>query len=518
MEPPRAPRRGAPGSATRRSRASARVRTRPAGRSAQALLLRAADEMHAGGRIGDELWATAGARARRGPADRALHADRPLRDAGDDPELARSRARAAGTAVRPARSRRRRDLRGKRCLITGAASGIGRATALAAAARGADLYLTDVQAEALEETAAEVRGAGGTVASRRAGRPRRPRGRRRHGRGGPRGRTASMDVVMNIAGIVAWGTIERLEHEHWRQTIDVNLIGPIGVLECFVPPMIEAAPRRPHRQRLLGGGPLRPPLARALQRDQVRPARRLRGAALRPAPAPHRRQPRLPGRGQDAAGRHGRDRRRRPRRPGVRREIARFERHAVSPEHVAEKILDGDREEPLPGLHLGRRPAPALGAIRNVEARQGHHQLLPLPRQRGRGRRRARVAGGRDVGRRGRREPHPRPRARRLGDLRHRPAALAVRRRRPASSDRPADGPTRSRRPHPCDRHRQDAVDAEVLAKTLLLAGEAAAVECDVPAVLLERRADRHYRRPLMHHDPTFWLLARAAGSPPTPC
>ncbi len=41
----------------------------------------------------------------------------------------------------------------------------------------------------------------------------------------------SMDVVMNIAGISTWGTIEQLEHRHWQRTIDVNLMGPIHVLE-----------------------------------------------------------------------------------------------------------------------------------------------------------------------------------------------------------------------------------------------------------------------------------------------
>ena len=45
---------------------------------------------------------------------------------------------------------------------------------------------------------------------------------------------------MNIAGISTWGRIEELEHEHWRRTIDINLVGPISVLECFVPPMIAA--------------------------------------------------------------------------------------------------------------------------------------------------------------------------------------------------------------------------------------------------------------------------------------
>ena len=55
------------------------------------------------------------------------------------------------------------DLRGRRCVITGAASGIGRATALAAAARGAELVLTDLHAEPLTRVAEEVRAAGGTV-------------------------------------------------------------------------------------------------------------------------------------------------------------------------------------------------------------------------------------------------------------------------------------------------------------------------------------------------------------------
>ena len=30
------------------------------------------------------------------------------------------------------------------------------------------------------------------------------------------------------------------EHEHWRRCIDANLMGPIHVIECFVPPMIAA--------------------------------------------------------------------------------------------------------------------------------------------------------------------------------------------------------------------------------------------------------------------------------------
>jgi NAD(P)-dependent dehydrogenase (short-subunit alcohol dehydrogenase family) len=132
-----------------------------------------------------------------------------------------------------------KELRGKRCLITGAASGIGRATAFAAAARGADLYLTDIQAEALERVVEEIRRAGGAVSHSEAADvadhdavvAMAAAVHDAHG---------SMDVVMNIAGVSTWGTIERLEHADWQQMIDVNLMGPISVLECFVPPMIEA--------------------------------------------------------------------------------------------------------------------------------------------------------------------------------------------------------------------------------------------------------------------------------------
>ncbi|MBB4661529.1 SDR family oxidoreductase [Conexibacter arvalis] len=131
------------------------------------------------------------------------------------------------------------ELRGRRCLITGAASGIGRATALAAAGRGAVLLLTDVNEEGLAETVARVARAGGTVAWSGAADLADhdavvALAEEVHGAHG------SVDVVMNVAGISVWGPIERLEHRHWRRTVDVSLMGPIHVLEQFVPPMIAA--------------------------------------------------------------------------------------------------------------------------------------------------------------------------------------------------------------------------------------------------------------------------------------
>jgi NAD(P)-dependent dehydrogenase (short-subunit alcohol dehydrogenase family) len=233
-----------------------------------------------------------------------------------------------------------RDLRGKRCFITGAASGIGRATAIAAAARGADLYLTDVQADALERVVEEVRAAGGTVGCWKpadisdheavvaiAGEIHEAHG--------------SMDVVMNIAGIAVWGTIQDLEHSQWRKVVEVNLMGPISVLECFVPPMIEAR-RGGHIVNVssaagLFGLPWHAPYSATkfglrgvsevlrfdLRRHRIGVSLVCPGAVRTPLVGT-----------VEIAGVDSSD-------PEIRPEIARFERHAISPERAAEKILRG---------------------------------------------------------------------------------------------------------------------------------------------------------------------------------
>ena len=128
---------------------------------------------------------------------------------------------------------------GKRCFITGAASGIGRATALRLAGHGAELYLTDRNADGLAQTVADARALGAHVAEYRALdvanyddvasfadeiHAKHP----------------SMDIVMNIAGVSAWGTVDRLTHEQWDKMIAINLMGPIHVIENFVPPMVAA--------------------------------------------------------------------------------------------------------------------------------------------------------------------------------------------------------------------------------------------------------------------------------------
>jgi NAD(P)-dependent dehydrogenase (short-subunit alcohol dehydrogenase family) len=130
-------------------------------------------------------------------------------------------------------------LRDKKCLVTGAASGIGRATAIAAGEQGANLFLTDIDAGRLEPVAREVRRAGGSVSVLAAADVSDYEAVAALA-GEVHGTHGSLDVVMNIAGISTWGAIENLEHHHWQRQVDVNLMGPIHVMECFIPPMIRA--------------------------------------------------------------------------------------------------------------------------------------------------------------------------------------------------------------------------------------------------------------------------------------
>ncbi len=128
---------------------------------------------------------------------------------------------------------------GKHCFLTGAASGIGRATALKLASQGAVLYLTDRDAEGLETTVADALALGGKVPEHRALDISDYEAVKQFAADIHAGHPA-MDVVMNIAGVSAWGTVDRLTHDHWRSMVDINLMGPIHVIESFLPPMVEA--------------------------------------------------------------------------------------------------------------------------------------------------------------------------------------------------------------------------------------------------------------------------------------
>jgi NAD(P)-dependent dehydrogenase (short-subunit alcohol dehydrogenase family) len=132
-------------------------------------------------------------------------------------------------------------LNGKVAVITGAATGIGRASALLFSRAGARVMLADVREPELARTVADVRAAGGEVASLVADLARPDdcaavvaSAVRVFGR---------LDVVLNNAGVgtmVVGGTVETIGLEHWDLAHDVNVRAIYLVSRAAVPHMRRA--------------------------------------------------------------------------------------------------------------------------------------------------------------------------------------------------------------------------------------------------------------------------------------
>jgi NAD(P)-dependent dehydrogenase (short-subunit alcohol dehydrogenase family) len=122
-------------------------------------------------------------------------------------------------------------LQGKVVVVTGGASGIGRALAHAVAARGAHPVLADVEASALDAAAAEIPGALAVrtdVSDLASVEALRDAVLGRHGR---------VDVLANIAGVSTFNAIVDQTMDDWRWVLGVNLWGPINTVHTFLPVM-----------------------------------------------------------------------------------------------------------------------------------------------------------------------------------------------------------------------------------------------------------------------------------------
>ena len=124
-------------------------------------------------------------------------------------------------------------LRGRRVLITGAASGIGRRTAELFAAEGAALTLLDCDRKRLAEVARETGGVAVEADVTQEASVTRAVEQGATAMGG-------IDGVVNAAGIVNHGSVLDVGVADWKLVLDVNLTGTYIVVRCCLPWLAKA--------------------------------------------------------------------------------------------------------------------------------------------------------------------------------------------------------------------------------------------------------------------------------------
>jgi NAD(P)-dependent dehydrogenase (short-subunit alcohol dehydrogenase family) len=124
-------------------------------------------------------------------------------------------------------------LKNRVAVITGAGSGIGRATALALARRGCHVALADISQDTLVQTAELARTFGARVschrldvADRDAVRALPGNVHAAHGR---------IDLLVNNAGVALGGTFEQVSEENFEWLMDINFYGVVRMTRAFLP-------------------------------------------------------------------------------------------------------------------------------------------------------------------------------------------------------------------------------------------------------------------------------------------
>ena len=143
-------------------------------------------------------------------------------------------------------------MQGRVALVTGGASGIGKALSGALVARGATVVVADINASTAAAVARELDGRGpGSATSLSldvadASGFKRAVGEVNDGHG-------RLDLLFNNAGIGIGGPVEELGLEHWERTLDVNLRGVRPRRRRGLPADGQTA-LRAHRQHRLARG------------------------------------------------------------------------------------------------------------------------------------------------------------------------------------------------------------------------------------------------------------------------
>ncbi|MFI7347657.1 SDR family NAD(P)-dependent oxidoreductase [Streptomyces sp. NPDC049936] len=115
------------------------------------------------------------------------------------------------------------ELSGLKALVTGGASGIGRATAVLLAARGADVAVLDLDPSTVDKP---LRGYAADVSDDAS--VRSAVAAAAHELGG-------LDILVNNAGIGATGTVEDNDDAQWHRVLDVNVLGVVRTTRAALP-------------------------------------------------------------------------------------------------------------------------------------------------------------------------------------------------------------------------------------------------------------------------------------------
>ncbi|MDC2954133.1 MULTISPECIES: SDR family NAD(P)-dependent oxidoreductase [Streptomyces] len=120
------------------------------------------------------------------------------------------------------------DFAGLKALVTGGASGIGRATADLLAARGAQVAVLDLDPSTVEKPLLAFRADVGDDTSVR------------EAVAAAVAELGGLDVVVNNAGIGAQGTVEDNDDAEWHRVLDVNVVGMVRVARAALPHLRES--------------------------------------------------------------------------------------------------------------------------------------------------------------------------------------------------------------------------------------------------------------------------------------